>query len=62
LAHQVFDPRTVQPVAFNMLGIYYFEIKIMIIAGIIPKLRMEINRTLMNPHRYVLIVLLVENN
>jgi len=45
-----------------MLGIYYFEIKIMIIAGIIPKLRMEINRTLMNPHRYVLIVLLVENN
>jgi hypothetical protein len=37
-AHQIFDPRTVQPVTFNVLAIYYFEIKLMIAAGVIPNL------------------------
>ena len=61
-AHQVFDLRTVQPVAFNVLGIYYFEIKIMITTGMIPKRRLEINRTLTNPQSYALIVSQAENN
>jgi hypothetical protein len=60
--HQVFDPWTVQPVAFNVLGIYYFEIKIMITADMIPKHRLEIIRSLTNPQSYALIVSQVENN
>jgi hypothetical protein len=45
-----------------VLGIYYFEIKIIITAGMIPKHKLEINRSLTNPHSYALIVSQVENN
>ena len=58
---RVFDPQNVQPLAFNVLVIYYFEIKITIRAGMIRKHRMEINRRLTNPHRYAVIVSLMEN-
>jgi len=45
-----------------VLGIYCFEIKIMITAGMIPKNRMGINRSLTNPNSYALTVSLVEND